>query len=165
MAAAVIVVAGLLAIGVTVSRAWRRGPWVLAMASAVALPALVLGGLRGEADDAVLRAADAVREARRANEPIGVSRVFVRNLVFYTGVKQLDLIDDEQLGTFLRQSGRALVLVPVTDLERVEAAGVPKAIRLAEFPYLNTAGLRLRSVLWPDPARDLQRVVLVATRE
>jgi 4-amino-4-deoxy-L-arabinose transferase-like glycosyltransferase len=163
--AVVITAAGVVVVGVALSRHWRRGPWALALASGLALPALVLGGLRGETDDAVLRAAAAVREARRANEPIGVSRVFVRNLIFYTGVKQLDLIDDEQLSTFLRQSGRALVLVPVTDLARVEAAGAPRAIRLAEFPYLNTAGLRLRSLLWPDPARDLQRVVLVATRE
>jgi hypothetical protein len=55
--------------------------------------------------------------------------------------------------------------VPVADLDRVEAAGAHKGRRLAEFAYLNEAGLRLRSFLWPDPARDVQRIVLVATRD
>jgi hypothetical protein len=35
---------------------------------------------------------------------------------------------------------------------------------LGEFRYFNEGGMRLRSVLWPDPARDVQRVLLVATR-
>jgi len=70
--------------------------------------------------------------------------VFVRNLVFYTGLQQTDLINDEQLTAFLGQEGRALVVVPQSDLGRVEAAGAKKATRLAEFAYLNEAGLRLR---------------------
>jgi len=93
-----------------------------------------------------------------------VSRVFVRNLVFYTGVKQTDLINDEQLTVFLSQAEPALVVVPADILARVEAAGAPRAMRVAEFAYLNEAGLRLRSFLWPDPARDVQRVLLVRTR-
>lgn len=164
-AAAAITAAGVAVIVVALSRWWKHGPWAVAIASAVALPALVLGGLGGGQEDAVRRAATAVVAARRAAEPVGVSRVFVRNLVFYTGVKQTDLIDDAQLTAFLSQAGRALILVPVTDLERVERLGAPRPIRLAEFAYLNEAGLRLRSFLWPDPARDVQRIVLVATRE
>lgn len=163
-AAAVIALAGLAVVVVALSRWWKHSAWAIAIASAIALPALVLGGLAGGSEDAVRRAATAVVAARRAAEPIGVSRVFVRNLVFYTGLKQVDLIDDAQLTAFLSQDGRALVLVPVTDLDRVEQQGAPKAVRLAEFAYLNEAGLRLRSFLWPDPARDVQRVVLVATR-
>lgn len=164
-AAAVIATAGLAVIVVALSRWWKHGPWAVAFASAVALPALVLGGLGGGQEDAVRRAAAAVVAHRRAAEPVGVSRVFVRNLVFYTGVQQTDLIDDAQLTAFLSQNGRALILVPLTDLERVERQGAPAPVRLAEFAYLNEAGLRLRSFLWPEPARDVQRIVLVATRE
>ncbi|MEZ5290199.1 MAG: glycosyltransferase family 39 protein [Vicinamibacterales bacterium] len=164
-AAGVMAAAGLAVIVVAWSSAWRRGPWALALASGLALPALVLGGLGGGADAAVKHAAEAVVAARREAEPVGVSRVFVRNLVFYTGIRQLDLIDDDQLAAFLRQPGRALVVAPLADIERVEAAGVPRAVRLAEFRYVNAAGLRLRSFLWPDPARDVQRIVLVATRD
>ena len=165
MAAVVILAAGLAVVATALTRAWRRAPWVLAIGSSLALPALVIGGLAGGPEDAVHRVADAVRSARRADEPIGVSRAFVRNLIFYTGVKQTDLINDEQLTAFLAQEGRALIVVPRTDLDRVEAAGARKATRLAEFAYLNEAGLRLRSFLWPDPVRDVQRVVLVSTRE
>lgn len=165
VAAGVIGVAGVAVVVTALSRAWRAGPWVLAMGSSLALPALVVGGLAGGPEDAVHRAAQAVTAARRADEPVGVSRVFVRNLVFYTGVKQLDLINDEQLTAFLGQDGRALVVVPLEDLERVEAAGAKKGRRLAEFAYLNEAGLRLRSFLWPDPDRDVQRIVLVSTRD
>ena len=147
------------------TRGWRKAPWVLAIGSSLALPALVIGGLAGGPEDAVHKAAQAVRAAHRADEPIGVARVFVRNLVFYTGLKQVDLINDEQLTAFLGQEGRALIVVPQADLDRVEAAGAKKATRLAEFAYLNEAGLRLRSFLWPDPARDVQRIVLVSTRE
>jgi 4-amino-4-deoxy-L-arabinose transferase-like glycosyltransferase len=165
VAAVVITVAGLAVVVTAVSRAWRDAPWVLAIGSSLALPALVIGGLAGGPEDAVHKAAQAVKAARRADEPVGVSRVFVRNLVFYTGLKQTDLINDEQLTAFLGQAGRALIVVPVADLDRVEAAGAHKGQRLAEFAYLNEAGLRLRSFLWPDPARDVQRIVLVATRD
>jgi hypothetical protein len=130
----------------------------------VALPALVFGVLAGGPDDTVQRVARAVVAARQGGEPVGVSRAFVRNLVFYTGVKQTDLIDDEQLTAFLSQAESALVVTPVDVLARVEAAGAPRATRVAEFSYLNEAGLRIRSLLWPDPARDVQRVLLVRTR-
>ena len=163
-AAAVIAVSGAAVIVVALSRAWRQAPWVLACASSVALPALVLGALAGGPDDTVHRVARAVVAARQGREPVGVSRVFVRNLVFYTGVKQTDLINDEQLTAFLSQADSALVVAPVDVLARVEAAGAPRATRVAEFAYLNEAGLRLRSFLWPDPARDVQRVLLVRSR-
>ena len=162
-AAAVIGVAGAAVVVVALSRAWRQAPWALAFASAVAMPALVLGTLAGGPNDAVHHVAQAVLQARHANEPVGVSRVFVRNLIFYTGVTQTDLITDEQLIGFLSQPSPALVVAPAHVLDRVEAAGAPRATRLAEVPYLNQAGLRLRSFLWPDPARDVQRVVLVRT--
>ncbi len=162
-AAATIGLAGLAVVLVALSRGWRQAPWALAYASAIALPALVLGALAGGPDDAVHRVARAVVTARQASEPVGVSRVFVRNLVFYTGVKQTDLINDEQLTAFLSQAGQALVVVPAEVLDRVESVGAPRAQRVAEFSYLNEAGLRLRSFLWPDPARDVQRVLLVRT--
>lgn len=163
-AAATIAVSGVAVIAVALSRAWRQAPWALAWASSVALPALVLGVLAGGSDDTVHRVARAVVAARQGREPVGVSRVFVRNLVFYTGVKQTDLINDEQLTAFLGQAESALVVAPVDVLTRVEAAGAPRPTRVAEFSYLNEAGLRLRSLLWPDAARDVQRVLLVRTR-
>ncbi len=164
LAAGVSVAGGVAVIVIALSRWWRHAPWALAWATALAMPALTIGVLGGGPDEAVVRVGRAVADARRSDEPIGVSRVFVRNLVFYTGARQVDLIDDAQLEAFLRQAGRALVVVPADVLERVEAAGAPRPIRLGEFAYFNEGGLRLRSILWPDPERDVQRVLLVATR-
>jgi 4-amino-4-deoxy-L-arabinose transferase-like glycosyltransferase len=163
-AAAITGVGGVAVIVAAFSRWWRHAPWVLAWAAAAAMPALMIGTLGGGPDETVRQVARAVTEARRADEPVGVSRAFVRNLVFYTGTRQIDLIDDEQLAAFLRQDARALVVVPADVLARIEAAGVPAPVRLGEFRYFNEAGLRLRSILWPDPDRDVQRVLLVATR-
>ena len=159
------VVGGVAVVAAALSRRfWRQAPWVLAWATAITMPALMVGTLGGGADETVVQVARAVRAARQADEPVGVSRVFVRNLVFYTGVAQTDLIDDEQAAAFLRQDRRALVVLPADVLERLESAGVPTPVRLGEFRYFNEGGLRLRSVLWPDPARDVQRVLVVATR-
>ncbi len=165
MTAAVLTLIGGSAVVVTaLSRGWRYAPWVLACATAVAMPTLMIGVLGGGPDETVRQVARAVTAARTGDEPLGVSRVFVRNLVFYTGRRHVDLIDDAQLDAFLRQDARALIVVPADILDRVEAAGTPRATRLAEFRYFNEGGLRLRSILWPEAARDVQRVVLVATR-
>ncbi len=154
---------GLAVVATALSPRWRFAPWVLAGATALAMPAAMIGTLGGGPDETVSQVARAVVAARRGGEAVGVSRAFVRNLVFYTGVRQTDLIDDTQLDAFLRQTGRALVVVPADVLQRVEAAGTPRATRLGEFRYFNEGGLRLRSLLWPDPERDVERVLLVAT--
>ncbi|MGE0362553.1 MAG: ArnT family glycosyltransferase [Vicinamibacterales bacterium] len=163
LAAGITVSGGVAVVAAAATSWWRLAPWVLAAATAVAMPAMMIGALGGGPDETVRQVARAVAAARRGGEPIGVSRAFVRNLVFYTGVRQTDLIDDAQLDAFLRQSGRALVVAPADVLERVEAAGAPRATRLGEFAYFNEGGLRLRSLLSPDLARDVQRVLLVAT--
>ena len=38
------------------------------------------------------------------------------------------------------------------------------ARRIAELPYFNEAGIRIRTLLWPDPSRDLTRAVLVSNK-
>ena len=124
-------------VATALSRRWRDAPWVLAWATAVAMPALIDRHPRRRAgrDGAARWRA----RSRRRGGPASRSAcrgVFVRNLVFYTGVRQIDLIDDAQLDAFLRQDGRALVVVPADVLERVEAAGAPPAARLARVPLL-----------------------------
>jgi hypothetical protein len=37
-----------------------------------------------------------------------------------------------------------------------------KVKRIAELLYFNEAGIRIRTLLWPDRNHDLTRVVLVA---
>ena len=90
--------------------------------------------------------------------------MFVRNLVFYSGIKTTDVIGDEQAKNFLAQADRALMVAPAEEIDRLEREHGIKVQRLAELLYFNEAGVRVRTLLWPDPSRDLTRVVLVANR-
>jgi hypothetical protein len=104
--------------------------------------------------------ADRVRAAYRPGDAIGTYQVFVRNLVFYTGLKHTDIIHDEHLFDWLAAHERALVVLQDTDADRLEAGGLPMQ-RLAALPYFNEGGIRVRMLLWPDPSTDLDTVVLV----
>jgi hypothetical protein len=105
-----------------------------------------------------------VLQNRIENGQVGTYGVFVRNLVFYSGIKTTDIIDDEQARNFLAQEHRALMVAPVEWIDRLEREHGLKLHRIAELPYFNEAGIRVRTLLWPDPSRDLARVVLVANR-
>jgi hypothetical protein len=84
--------------------------------------------------------------------------------VFYSGVKTTDVIGDEQARNFLLQTDRALMVAPAAEIDRLEREHNVKVTRIAELRYFNEAGVRVRTLLWPDPNRDLLRVVLVANR-
>jgi 4-amino-4-deoxy-L-arabinose transferase-like glycosyltransferase len=163
-AAWLIVVLGGVVIITAISRHWRAAPAVLALAAALTLPAVQYGALSSGGDDTVQQMARLVIQHRTGGEPVGTYGVFVRNLVFYSGLKTLDIIDDEQATNFLRQQDRALMVAPAEWIDRLEREQGVKVHRIAELPYFNEAGIRVRTLLWPDPARDLTRAVLVANR-
>ena len=164
IASALIAIMGLLVILTAVSRNWRAAPAVVAIAAAVTLPAIQYGGLSSGGDDTVQQMARLVSHNRTASEEVGTYGVFVRNLVFYARVKTTDIINDEQARNFLLQSNRALMVATAESIDRLEREHGLKVHRIAELPYFNEAGIRVRTLLWPDPTRDLTRVVLVANR-
>ncbi len=164
IASAVIVVMGALVILMAVSGNWRAAPAVIAIAAALTLPAIQYGALSSGGDDTVQQMARLVTQNRSASGEVGTYGVFVRNLVFYTGVKTTDIIDDEQARNFLMQDRRALMVATAESIDRLEREHGLKVHRIAELPYFNEAGIRVRTLLWPDPARDLTRVVLIANR-
>jgi hypothetical protein len=88
----------------------------------------------------------------------------VRNLVFYSGIKTVDLIGDDQIKNFLTQPHKALLIAPAAEIDRLERDHGVRLPRLAELRYFNEAGVRARTLLAPDPERDLTRVLLVANR-
>jgi hypothetical protein len=100
----------------------------------------------------------------QGSEPSATYRVFVRNLVFYTGVKQTDLVQPEEVVQFLRQPQRVLCVITKDDLARLTQAHDLQTQTLAEVQYFNPAGVRLRTLLWPDPARDLETVLLITNQ-
>ena len=164
VAAGLIAAAGLVIVLVAVSGQWRLAPAVIALAAAVSLPALQFGGLSSGGDDTVRQMARMVLEHRTANEAVGTYRVFVRNLVFYAHTRTIDIITDEQASQFLSQADRVLMVAPADVVDRLERERGLRLNRIAELPYFNEAGVRVRTLLWPDPSRDLTRVVLVANR-
>ncbi len=162
VASTIIAALGALVIVVAVSRNWRAAPAVMAIAAGIAFPAIQYGGLSSGGDDTVQQMARVVTEHRTGAEPVGTYGVFVRNLVFYARIQTTDIIDDEQARNFLAQDQRVLMVAPVEFIDRLERERGLRVQRLAELPYFNEAGVRVRTLLGPDAARDLIRVVLVA---
>ena len=155
---------GLLVIATTLTGAWRGAPAVIAIAAALTFPALQFGGLANGADDTVRQMSRLVNTNRTNNEQIGTYGVFVRNLVFYGGHQTVDVITDDQAVDFLSQPGRVLMVAPAEAFDRLQKEKGIQVRRLAELEYFNEAGVRARTLLWPDPERDLTRVVLAANR-
>jgi 4-amino-4-deoxy-L-arabinose transferase-like glycosyltransferase len=164
VAAGLIVTCGAIIVLVAMSSQWRMAPVVIALAAAVTLPALQFGGLSSGREDTVRQMARLVLQQRTANEAVGTYRVFVRNLVFYAHTQTTDIITDEQAFQFLSQPTRALMVAPADVVDRLEHERGLTLTRIAELPYFNEAGVRVRTLLWPDPSRDLTRVVLVANK-
>ena len=164
VASSAIALMGALVIITAVSGQWRSAPIVIALAAVVTLPAVQYGALSSGGDDTVRQMARLVQQHRTANEEIGTMGVFVRNLVFYSGIKTTDVITDEQARDFLSQANRALMVAPAETIDRLEQERGVKVTRLAELRYFNEAGIRVRTLLWPDPSRDLTRVVLISNR-
>jgi 4-amino-4-deoxy-L-arabinose transferase-like glycosyltransferase len=161
IAAYLIAIGGALVIVVAVSKNWRSAPVVIALAAAVTLPAVQYGALSSGGDDTVRQMAKLVQKHRAGNEQVGTMGVFVRNLVFYSGIRTTDVITDEQARDFLAQADRAWMVVPAETMDRLEKERGLKVRRVAELLYFNEAGIRVRTLLWPDPSRDLTRVVLI----
>ncbi|MGE0043571.1 MAG: phospholipid carrier-dependent glycosyltransferase [Vicinamibacterales bacterium] len=163
-AAVAMVVAGLAVVIVTLSGAWRAAPATLAVASAVTLVALQYGALSGSGEDTVEQMARLVSAERRGGEMVGTYQAFVRNLVFYTGTQTTDVVNDDQFADFLASPTRVLAVVPERTLDRFERERGIRPRRIAALPYFNEGGVKVSTLLWPDPTRDILRVVLVANR-
>lgn len=145
---------------------WRQRwlPSVLGCAAMLCWLIVHYGALSSAGPETVERIAALVTAHRRADEPVGRFRVLVRNLVFYTRIPQVDLLTDEAVLQFLGSPRRVLCVIDETDLERLRSHARLEVTVLGAEPYLNTLNLQLRTVLWPEPARDLRRVLVVTNR-
>ena len=158
--AGIIAFAGVAVIIVSLTGAWRSAPGMLAVSTAITFALLPYGVLSAAEDSTVVQMAERVRSVYRHGDAIGTYQVFVRNLVFYSGLKHTDIIHDEHLTDWLDKNPRALLVMHASDADRLQNAGL-RMQRLGELPYFNDGAIRLRMLLWPDPASDLDRVVLV----
>jgi 4-amino-4-deoxy-L-arabinose transferase-like glycosyltransferase len=160
---AVVAVAGFGLLAWTWFGRQRWLPAAIALSAAATLVSLQFtvysaGGL--EPVQLMARQLMAVRKA----EPSGTYRAFVRNLVFYTGVKQDDLVDEAEAIEYLRQPQRVLCVMPLGLLERLERDHGLRLQPLAKVVYFNPLALRLRTLFSPNPERALETIVLVTNR-
>ncbi len=153
-AAAVIVMAGAL------QPTPRTVPLTVALGAALMLAGLQYGLSPGGRDPVQDMAALVLRHRADA-QPIATYRVFVRNLIFYTGVRQTDLTSDEEVAAYLRSADPVLCIIAADDLQRIERAAGISVRALGQVLYFNASAVKLRTVLDPDVSRDLDRVLLV----
>ncbi|MGE3403939.1 MAG: ArnT family glycosyltransferase [Vicinamibacterales bacterium] len=148
---------------VAVTTRWSLIPPVLAGTSAVFMLAVQFGALSGVRPEPVEEVAALIR-ANRTTERIGEFQVFVRNLTFYTGVRQTELFNHPQAREFVSSAEPVLLVVRERDLQQIEALTDTPITRLGEVRYLDTANIRLRNLLAPLPDQDIETIVLVRTR-
>jgi 4-amino-4-deoxy-L-arabinose transferase-like glycosyltransferase len=149
---------------VAVRSAWSALPAAVTTSGAALLVGLQFSVFAPARPAAVERMAAFVTAHRMDGETVGTYHAFTRNLVFYTRRKQADLLDVAGAARFLASPGRVLLVLPERDLAAVAAATPTEPRFLARVRHLNTANLRLRSVLNPDPNVELETVVLVSNR-
>lgn len=152
--------AALVAFSSAVARRSRLVPGAIAVAGALLLAGLQYG-LSPAGRDPVQDMAALVGKHRTKDQRIGTHRVFVRNLIFYTGVRQTDLPSEQHVAKFLRSPTPVLCVIGADELERIAGPLGLKPRVLGEVLYFNASAVKLRTLLDPDQARDLERVLLV----
>jgi 4-amino-4-deoxy-L-arabinose transferase-like glycosyltransferase len=159
--AAIIAAAGVSVMVVSLTRAWRVAPGALAVAAAVCFAALPYATLAAPSDSTVKQLADRVRALKSPDEAVGTYGVFVRNLIFYSHVKQTDIIHDEHLMDWLAATPKALLVLPTAEADRLQREHSVRFERLATFRYFDDGRLRVGTLLWPDPTTQQDEVALV----
>jgi 4-amino-4-deoxy-L-arabinose transferase-like glycosyltransferase len=161
---AILAISALVLAVLAIARRWTWLPVTMTVCATLLLLSLEFGVLAGARPEPVERMAALVRMHRQSGEPVGAYQVLVRNLVFYTRFRQVDLLDEGHALDFLRSTERVLLVVRASDLPRLESIAGVHAMRLGEMQYLNTANIRLRTLLSPLPSQDLEHVLLVANK-
>ena len=154
------------AVVAVVAALWPRSrvvPGAVAVAGALLLGGLQYG-LSPAGRDPVQDMAALVNRHRTRSETVGTYRVFVRNLIFYTGVRQTDLPFEHHVVDFLRQPAPVLCVIGADELAAIAGANGLTTRVLGEVTYFNASAVKLRTLINPDRERDLERVLLVTNR-
>jgi len=161
--AVLLAVSGLGVSVVAVSTRQRLMPGAIAVASVIATLTVHYVVLSRAGPEPVEEMAALVRAAGPETVSYGRYRVFVRNLVFYSGRPHVEMTTAEQVLAFLGSTEPVLCVIGEADLERARADGV-SAHELGRVTYFNTGNLTIGTLLSPDPSTDLETVFLVTNR-
>ena len=145
-------------------RVRHHAPMFIAIGSILTLLSLHFSVLTPSRPSAVEKTASAIYQLRQANEPLGVAGVFVRNLPFYTGLRQTNIVNDDQAVNFLQSSERVMCVLTDKQLDRLESRLGRTFSRLFSSTYFNTANIRIRSLINPDAGGVIQTVVVIANK-
>jgi 4-amino-4-deoxy-L-arabinose transferase-like glycosyltransferase len=159
-----VVCAGLALAWVAIARAWTRLPMVMAVSAATLLLTLQFGAFAGKRPEAVEDIAAMISANRHGAESVGEYEAFVRSLVFYTRFTHVQIFDDAGALAFLASSERVFLVVHRADLDRLKTMTDLPLNTLGAVTYLNTASVRLGTLLSPLPDQDLETVVVVSNR-
>jgi 4-amino-4-deoxy-L-arabinose transferase-like glycosyltransferase len=147
-----------------VRRSWHWLPILMPVSSALLLLTLQFGAFAGKRPEAVEQVAALIHANRFGGEPIGEYETFVRNLPFYTRLKQVPITDDSSAIAFLNSTERVFLVLNQRDFNRLQKmVGVTPHV-IGQVTYWNTAGVRLRTLLLPEPEEDLDTVVVISNR-
>ena len=141
----------------------RLVPAGITLAGVLSLAGLQYG-LSPAGNDPVQDMAELVARHRIGQEPVATYRVFVRNLIFYTGLRQTDLLNDQHAIDYLNSPTRVLCVIDQTQLDRLEKMSGVRPRILGEVVYFNASAVKLRTFIQPNLHRDLERVLLVTNR-
>ena len=155
-----IALVGLSVVVVSLTRAWRGAPALLAFAAAVTFAVLPWGVLSAPADSAVWKMAQLIKQTNPEGRTVATYGVLVRNLIFYTGVKQFDIINDDQLHAFVLKDPNALIVLPLDELSRLQRDRGLSFYCLGDIRYFDEGQIKVRTLLQPNPSDDLRTVVL-----
>jgi 4-amino-4-deoxy-L-arabinose transferase-like glycosyltransferase len=162
--AAALSVAGATAfVAIALTERWHLLQIVGPIAAAVLLLAYQFGALAGRRPEAVEQMAALVQAHRTADEPVCIYNVFVRNLTFYTHTKLVQAFDADQAAQLARVPNRVLFVAKSDDVKAIESALGSPLQTLGQVQYVNSANLRLRTLVDPDPSEQVT-VLLVANR-
>ena len=154
-----------IALAVTVARSsWRWLPLVMSAGSALLWLTLQFGAFAGKRPEAVEQIAALVHANRFGGESIGEYETFVRNLPFYTRLKQVPVTDDASALAFLKATDRVFLVLNRRDYDRLKTLSDRPLNVIGQVTYWNTAGVRLRTLLAPVPEEDLDTVMLISNR-
>jgi hypothetical protein len=84
--------------------------------------------------------------------------------VFYTRIHDVEVVDDASALTFLGANERVFLVLNRRDLDRLKTLTTLPLNTVGEVTYLNAAAVRLRTLLAPLPAEDLDTVVVISNR-
>jgi 4-amino-4-deoxy-L-arabinose transferase len=149
---------------IAASHAWARLPGMMAASAAVLVLAVQFGVLAGRRPEPVDEMAALVSANRLAGEPVGEYNVFVRNLVFYTRFRHVELADEQPAIDFMKSAERVLLVIAADDLDRLQAISGVTMRTIGTVRYLNTANIKIGTLLRPDPEQHLKTVLLVTNR-